>query len=79
MSRVRIDAAGYQAALINYCEYADKYAMPTMRSKGLISLERTAEFVGIVTSLQGKPAVHQQADKPPSAHHADGFDPSPLS
>ena len=50
MSRVRIDAAGYQAALIHYCEYADKYAMPTMRSKGLISLERTAEFVGIVTS-----------------------------
>ncbi len=63
----------------NNLDYADNYAMPTMRSKGLISLERTVQFVGIVTSLQGMPAVHLQADKPPSAHHADGFDPSPLS
>ena len=35
--------------------YADKYAMPTMRSKGLILLERAVQFVGIVMSSRYNP------------------------
>ncbi len=41
--------------LHNNLGYADKSAMPTLRCKGLISLERTVRFVGIVTGARHSP------------------------